>query len=375
MNEDDFFDEQSAQSECKSRIVLQYFRAWSNVLVRFVKTRDRKLAYIDLFSGPGRYEDGSPSTPLLVLDHALKYPDMREMLVAVFNDGNKEYSDRLDGEIAALSGIEGFKYRPKVQNTRVDTELEKIFLDLRLVPSFSFIDPFGYKGLTKNIIKGVIKDWGCDCVFFFNYRRINAAITNPVFETHMVALFGEARLSQMRTEIEHLSPHQREAYVLEKLAEALRELGAKYVLPFSFKDAVSKRTTHHLVFVSKNVLGYEIMKQIMANESSTLDQGVPSFGYSEADASMPLLFSLSRPLDELEGMLLQQFAGNTLTVEDIYRRHHIDRPYLNSNYKEALLNLEASSAVSADPPASLRPKRKGKLTMGDNTRISFSNKA
>jgi hypothetical protein len=39
------------------------------------------------------------------------------------------------------------------------------------------------------------------------------------------------------------------------------------------------------------------MKDIMAKESSTDDQGVPSLTYSPADASMPLLFSLQRPLD------------------------------------------------------------------------------
>jgi len=35
---------------------------------------DGKLAYIDLFAGPGRYEDGSASTPLMVLEKAVANP-------------------------------------------------------------------------------------------------------------------------------------------------------------------------------------------------------------------------------------------------------------------------------------------------------------
>ena len=36
-----------------------------------------------------------------------------------------------------------------------------------------------------------------------------------------------------------------------KAAQALKEMGGKYVLPFSFKNESGKRTSHNLVFVSK----------------------------------------------------------------------------------------------------------------------------
>lgn len=55
-------------------------------------------------------------------------------------------------------------------------------------------DPFGYKGLSWALIRSVIKDWGSDCVFFFNYSRINAGINNPIVNEHMEALFWEGEL-------------------------------------------------------------------------------------------------------------------------------------------------------------------------------------
>jgi hypothetical protein len=146
---------------------------------------------------------------------------------------------------------------------------------IRLIPSFSFVDPFGYKGLSLKIVNGVIKDWGSDCVFFFNYGRINAGTTNPLVKPHIDALFGTGPADALRKALPGKTPNQREVLILEELAQAIKEMGGTYVLPFRFKRG--NRTSHSLIFVSKHFKGYEIMKIIMAKESSTEDQGVASF--------------------------------------------------------------------------------------------------
>ncbi|MCK4373946.1 MAG: three-Cys-motif partner protein TcmP, partial [Candidatus Brocadiae bacterium] len=97
-----FFDEPTEKSQVKTHIVNNYFGAWARVIIPHVRTRGRKLAYIDLFSGPGRYEDGTPSTPLLVLQQAVGDKDLCDMLVTLFNDRNQEYADRLVQEINSL---------------------------------------------------------------------------------------------------------------------------------------------------------------------------------------------------------------------------------------------------------------------------------
>ena len=45
-----------------------------------------RVSYIDLFAGPGRYRDGGLSTPVMIMEGALKDPDLCERLVAIFND-------------------------------------------------------------------------------------------------------------------------------------------------------------------------------------------------------------------------------------------------------------------------------------------------
>jgi three-Cys-motif partner protein len=364
-----FFDERSDQSEVKARIVQKYFDAWARVIMPTARRLDGKIAYIDLYAGPGRYKDGSASTPLLVLEHAIADPGMSQMLVSQFNDANQNHTATLRSEIDKLAGIKNLKYMPIVTCGEIDEDAERFFNETRLIPSFSFVDPFGYKGLSLKIVNGVIKDWGCDCVFFFNYARINAGISNPAVERHVDALFGEGRAQKLRERLPAMRPHEREALILEELAQALKEMGGNFVLPFRFKNATGTRTSHSLVFVSKHFKGYEIMKDIMAKESSVIEQGVPSLTYSPADESMPLLFSLSRPLDDLEGMLCETFAGQSLTMEDIYRRHSVDTPYIKKNYKDALLHLESNGRITADPA------KRRKLTFADHVVATFPHNA
>lgn len=71
-----FFEESKEQSFVKSAIVSKYFWAWAKVIMSQVKRGGKKIAYVDLFAGPGRHKDGTKSTPLLVLEQAIADPDM-----------------------------------------------------------------------------------------------------------------------------------------------------------------------------------------------------------------------------------------------------------------------------------------------------------
>ena len=363
-----FFDESTEQSRIKAAIVSDYFWAWAKVIISSLKKqRGGRVAYIDLFAGPGRYTDGTRSTPLMVLERAISDADMREYLVAQFNDADKANASMLQEEINALPGIEKLKHKPQVASEEVGDKIVKMFERMNLVPTFFFVDPWGYKGLSLALVNSVLKNWGCDCVFFFNYNRINMGLTNDAVKQHLDVLFGEDRANELRQQVERLPPHEREAAIIEALIEALRAMGAEYVLPFCFKNERGKRTSHHLVFATKHPRGYRIMKEIMAKHSSEQEQGVASFGYCPASVIHPLLFELNRPLDDLEEMLLAVFDGQTLTTAEIYDRHNIGRPYIMKNYKTVLTSMEERKVIEADPSAPTR--RKG--TFADHVRVSF----
>ena len=371
MSDTNFFDESKEQSQVKSAIVAKYFEAWARVMIgaqnRYGKGDDNRIAYIDLFAGPGRFADGTISTPLLVLTKAIQDEIMRQRLVTIFNDKDEMNTNSLSNAIDRLPNVDKLKHRPQVSTQEVGENIVKMFEKMQLVPTLFFVDPWGYKGLSLRLVNSVIKDWGCDCIFFFNYNRINMGLNNDAVCKHMIALFGESRADELRPKLSSLTSGQRELTIVGELCQALRDLGPEYVLPFRFRNDQGSRTSHHLIFVSKDFKGYEIMKEIMAKESSNTDQGVATFEYNPVDARMAgqqqLLFGLSRPLDDLGDMLIMEFAGQKLTMLQIYEQHNVNRPFTKKNYKKILIQLEELEKITAST------HRKG--TFGDSVLVTF----
>lgn len=375
MSENSFFEISKEQSRVKADIVTKYFEAWANVMMA---TQDQqggrygdKIAYLDLFAGPGRYDDGTKSTPLMILEKAITNDKLRARLVTIFNDKDENSTRSLQKTIQALPGVETLRYAPQVYNQEIGSEIVKMFEQMKMIPTFFFVDPWGYKGLSLQLVNAVLKDWGCDCVFFFNYNRISMGLPNAVVDEHMNALFGTQRANLLRAKIAGLPPDERELVIVEELCQAIKATGKQYVLPFRFKSDSGKRTSHHLIFVSKGFRGYEIMKDVMSRESSSNNQGVSSFEYSPATKRQAFLFQLAQPLDDLESVLLNRFAGRTVTIDQIYKQHNVDTPYVKKNYREVLLKLEASRKIVTYPSAENRKKG----TFSSKVRVTFPSRS
>ena len=334
-----------------------------------VKGRGNKLAYIDLFCGPGKYEDDSDSTPLLILKTAIQDANLANMLVTVFNDKDSENVAKLEAEAGKLEGYEKLKIKPAFMKEVIGKDVVDEFKKLELVPSLIFIDPFGYKGLTLELIASVIKDWGCDCIFFFNYNRINAAITNPFFNSHIDELFGMEIANRLRVEAPSLSPAKREALVKSSFEEALKNVKGEYSISFKFCKVDSTKTSHFIYFVSKHQLAYFFMKQSMADFCKT-DGGIPTFKWTSDSTHRGSLFE-NWGIDALAIELEKTYKGKTITRKEIFETHSIGKPYIDSNYKDALLKLEQEAKVEVETPADKRRKIKGKVTLGENLKIKF----
>jgi len=372
---DTFFEEQTEQSLVKAEIISKYFWAWAKVIIgtqkRYPDRSDGRVAYIDLFAGLGRYRSGAKTTPVMVVEQAIQEPDLCERLVCVFNDKDGDNTSSLQTALAELPGIEKMKFRPHVETGEVGEQVVRRFEAMSLVPTFFFVDPFGYKGLSLRLVNSVLKDWGCDCVFFFNYNRINMGLGNAAVEEHMDALFGKDRADSLRAKFKlQVKPAEREAFILEELTKAMKEMGGQFVLPFRFRNDELSRTTHHLIFVTKHFRGYDIMKGIMAGYGSISDQGVTRLEYNPADARTPLLFNFYRPLDDLADMLLSDYQGRTVGINELYEAHSVGKSYIAKNYREVLCHMEAAGKIRMEPPCP--PRRKG--TVAEHVRITFPRK-
>jgi hypothetical protein len=258
--------------------------------------------------------------------------------------------------------------RPEVYCEKVNDRITAMLAGAKLPPTLAFLDPFGYKGLTNRLIQAVLKDFGSDVIFFFNYNRVNAAIDNGCVEEHIEALFDLVGADVLRRDLDGLDSCQREQEVMRQLEDALKNRGhARYVRHFTFLNETGSRTSHRIVFATKHRLGAKIMKGVMAAAGGWEDHGVPLYCYG---GPRPTL-SLFDPLSELTTSLLEHFAGQSLTVEELYMTHGLDLPYTEANYKTVLLGLEADGRVVCDKPASLRRSRSGRPTLADSVTVRF----
>ena len=63
---DNFFDSQKEKSKIKVHIVTEFFKTYFSI-INHTGFSD-EIYYIDLFCGPGKYNDGTKSTPLVLFD-------------------------------------------------------------------------------------------------------------------------------------------------------------------------------------------------------------------------------------------------------------------------------------------------------------------
>ena len=120
---------------------------------------------MDLFSGPGRYRDGTPSTPLLILDHVVNTPALRDVTQLFFNDEKPEFVEVLKKEVADFPGIETLKYKPVFRAKSIDRGVIPKIREVK-VPTLFFADPWGYAGISVDLIEASIAHWGSDFLFF-----------------------------------------------------------------------------------------------------------------------------------------------------------------------------------------------------------------
>lgn len=369
-----FFEAASPQNIIKTKLVAKYFGGWSTLMLTRLKYPGDRLAYIDLFSGPGRFEDDRASTPLWILNHAIGRPELCKRLITVLNDKDSDYAAQLQVEIDTLPGIEKLSHSPQILNLAVGSQLVDLLRNREPMPTLFFIDPWGYKGLSLDLIGTAIKSWGCDCIFFFNYNRINPAITNTSVEPLMNDLFGVWRVNHLWQMVKGLSPDERQETIISELILALKEAGGEHVLPFEFESQHGERPSHYIIFVSKSKRGYLLMKDVMFGMSSD-DNEVKRFGYVPVRSPQLslLLGDYDRPysIPALKKLLLTLCAGKSLTVKQVYEDYTIDTPYVKKHVKDAIKQLEAEKLVGVNIPADLRRKPKGILTLADHLIVTF----
>jgi hypothetical protein len=281
--------------------------------------------------------------------------------------GDPDNYHQLKTAIHSVPGAGALRYEPTITNSIIDgrwvSKLSKLG-----VPTLVFLDPCGYKGLSLKLIATVLRGFGNDCIFFFNYSRINMKLDLAIMNRSVDEFFEPARAKALRARIQNRSASEREEIILAAVESSITEAGG-IPLHFRFKSDRG-RCSHYLVYASKSRKAAGMMKSILRSASPDVMEGVGSGEYDPRGGGESR--SLFSGLYEVEHRLLSVFTAREIRFGCLLEEEAQTR-YTESNYRDALLKLEGEGRVVVDPPAESRRFQAGgeKRTLPKNALIRF----
>jgi len=353
MKENNFFESQTESSRIKANIVAQYFPKYCKIIL---KSPQIEIRYIDLFSGPGIYEDGSLSTPILIADAIAKDEKLKTVVHMMFND--KDHIEKLKEYFESRYNERTFIFKPRFANKTVGED-EKINNYLRIKPGKSnpyptllFVDPFGYKGINTNDLANFLGNWGNEIFLFFNIKRIHAAIENEKFDDLMTDLFP-TKIDTIRKDRKYLGlVQERLSLIIDNLANEYKSIVPNiHHCAFKFQEEDSNTTSHYIIHFTKHNRGFDLVKQIYSdfdNIGATLGQnGDYTFDAKKLDRYNGAFEFEDSNIKILSNQLINDYKGKTVTAKQLFEEHHVTTKYSRKHYSEALRDLVRNGNIKS----------------------------
>lgn len=345
----------------KHEILRRYLGAWFPILA----THNGRILYLDGFCGPGRYKGGEDGSPIVALKEAMKHNTRftNRDVTFLFIDSEECRVEHLKSELALLPIPANFSVLPI--HDQFDNAINGIFEELakqgaRLAPTFAFIDPFGFKGVSFDSIKKLLKNPKTEVFINVMVEFINRFLEhpNPVIQQQIIDLFGTPKVIDVINSGGDRVTELRLLYQNQLLAHA------RFVRYFEMRDE-HNRVIYYLFFATNHPLGHVRMKEAFWRVD-------PSSGFSFCDRTNPgqmVLFNLD-PSQNLGREILLRFKGNKLLVAEIRQCIEDETPFIASQMRSALKYLEMNEQICVSP-CKADGKKRLKRTFPDNAIIEF----
>ena len=313
----------------KHVILSRYLAAWLPIISRGYP----KLSYIDAFSGPGSYSGGEDGSPVIALKTMLDHK--AAIQAECYFDFVELKPDRAAALASAVARTQDELGRPANAHVVVHQgTFEEAFATIgpRLksegtIPTFAFIDPFGWTGLPFSIVSELLRRPSTEVFINFMFEEINRFLEHPDQVRNFDYLFGSP---DWRTCI-RLSGPERNKCLRDLYARKLGE-NAKYVRYFEMRNK-SNATDYFLFFATNSLLGLKKMKEAMWK----VDQA-GAFSFSDAtNPNQMTLFASEPNYDQLRKLITDRFVGRSVSVEKIEEFVVTETAFRETHYKKQVL--------------------------------------
>jgi len=249
----DLFEHKEPQTVTKHNIFENYLEPWARIIAN---QRWPDAYYIDAFAGTGKYvKTGESGSPVIAADILLKHQRPSCQFHCICIERNPRRYKILEQSLDKYKGNLDLETYNGEFLTFIDTILSKI----DKYPAFFFIDPEGFSGMDFDIIKAIINLSNKEVLINFQYNAIQRWLKAPKVEDTITRLFGTSDYKKCKSESE----------LIELYKNQIRKSGA-FCWYFRNRFPLKNRTFYYLVYVTRNITGFKIMKDVMFSEKSRL---------------------------------------------------------------------------------------------------------
>ncbi|MFA5603786.1 MAG: three-Cys-motif partner protein TcmP [Bacilli bacterium] len=327
-----FFNQLEEHSEIKLKVLMEYVKMWMRKVVLNRYNNNHSCLIVDTFAGVGKYSDGSFGSPLLLINEAINFIEQAEgnakmpigSINLIFIEANVNNFKQLKQNIEDLVGQElkedifnridtHGKLRIAISNDTHEDFVTNLILSIEnIIPTFLFIDPFGFKlpfALNENLL---MKYDNVELLINFMYEEVGRFIEVESVEESMKTLFGVEDLSYILNQVNGTSGATRRETITNFYKDRLLEVGANHTLNFDIQKA-NGRFKMCLIYATKNVHGFDAMKSVLNRMSS---DETTDFVYS-VDKNKEQLKLMLYPKDEIIINELSEYIYDNFRGEDI----------------------------------------------------------
>jgi three-Cys-motif partner protein len=324
----------------KHEILKKYLTPWTQILASGFD----RIHYFDGFAGRGRYEDGEPGSPVLAMRAADKNAQDLDEFLCTFVELNDENFEDLESVIEDEKQDCTEKISIITENAKFENVVDEIIEELNgneIVPSFFFVDPFGYEGMPFEAVADIInlREEGVEVFLTYMVRDIRRFLTSEDHEDSITRILGTDEWKQYK------NSENKEEEVLKLYERQLRrEADVDYVWPFEMKMPKRSETVYYLIHATNHFKGFKIMKDIMYNtgaEDRFAYLGPDHYAYEDEQTS---LFDISDTsdsrVDDLAEFLFEQLEGKEMSFFDVMKQTYEETDLIEKHYREAIYYLE-----------------------------------
>lgn len=352
------------QTEAKHEILRRYLGGWFGKMGHSLS----RAVFFDAFAGPGEYADGSPGSPLIALDVLRHHRVVNTPceFVLLFNEKDAARFEHLRNRLELEAATNPLPSNVKVilENSDFSTLSNNLSTSLanakqRLAPTFAFLDPFGYTGLTMAALQSLFSWDKMDLLIYLDTNSLNRFATSGQVDAQFSDLFGS-------TEFRNAPPRgdsRRLPFLVDLYARQLKEqCNFRYTQTFQMRNSRGL-PSYCLVYATGHPAGLELIKDAMWKIAPD-----GSFAFDARLAGQDQLPMGDGVAEAVADSLMAAFSGKSVPVLTLESFVVGETPFLKSHLRKGLRILEGRTQITVSRSAATR--RGGSYP--DDATVSFS---